>query len=275
MCVCVCVGKRKKNAKTHWETNKSVKQKKKNAKKDEEDEQKKKKTTKRKTKEKIIKTIWNLCAYFISFGFANAASQQLPQGHRCPGGGGVWKEESGRNILGNVLCRVLSFLRDFPPRFYFFFLFFGTHLMPFVLLIDIYDMYTYIYLYRYVYASQSGRLFLYSAWQNVFMHFLNGNWSNSSARLHDGTMARGGACVERLMRFHARQKAHEIVKNYFLSYSGNIFHSANKLNSTLVRELTNSVHLFSTCGRPTWDTSQFELSVANTYVGRTHRYMVS
>lgn len=81
---------------------------------------KRKKTTKRKTKEKIIKTIWNLCAYFISFGFANAASQQLPQGHRCPGGGGVWKEECGRNILGNVLCRVLSFLRDFPPRFYFF-----------------------------------------------------------------------------------------------------------------------------------------------------------
>lgn len=145
--------------------------------------------------------------------------------------------------------------------------------MAFVLLIDIYDMYTYIYLYRYVYASQSGRLFLYSAWQNVFMHFLNGNWSNSSARLHDGTMARGGACVERLMRFHARQKAHEIVKNYFLSYSGNIFHSANKLNSTLVRELTNSVHLFSAIlvGAQR-ETRQFELSVANRCRSNTQIY---
>jgi len=74
MCVCVCSGKRKKNAKTHWETNKSVKQQdkyiyytiythiytiKKNQKKKEENakKQRKKKTTRQKTKQKIIKTI--------------------------------------------------------------------------------------------------------------------------------------------------------------------------------------------------------------------------
>lgn len=75
-CVDVCGGKRKKNAKTHWETNKSVKQQDKNiytyiwiyVYKQKKKQGKNYKA--KETKQKIIKTIWNLCAYFISFGFA-------------------------------------------------------------------------------------------------------------------------------------------------------------------------------------------------------------
>lgn len=118
------------------------------------------------------------------------AMQPLSSSHRGIGaqrgmGRGVAERGNERggvrkNILGNVLCRVLSFLRDFPPLFYYFFRYPLDAICSAHRYIYIYDMY--IHIYRYVYASQRLRL---SGRQNVFMHFVNGNWSNSSARLHD------------------------------------------------------------------------------------------
>lgn len=88
------------------------------------------------------------------------------------GGGG-----SGRNILGNVLCRVLSFLRDFPPRFFYIFF---RYPLDAICSAHRYIRYVHIHIRISICickpeAAVKWEVFLYSAWQNVFMHFLNGN----------------------------------------------------------------------------------------------------
>lgn len=136
----------------------------------------------------------------------------MPRGEEC---GKEWGGGIGRNILGNVLCRVLSFLRDFPPRFYFFYFF--RYQLDAICSAHRYIRYVHIHIRISICickpeAAVKWEVFFIFGLAKRFHAFLE-----RKLKQFECTIARGGACVERLMRFHARQKAHEIVKNYFLS----------------------------------------------------------
>lgn len=147
---------------------------------------KKKKTTKRKTKEKIIKTIWNLCAYFISFGFANAASQQLPQGHRCPGGGSsVERGKWGKHLRQRfVPCFVVS------SWFSSSFLFFSVPTWCHLFCSSIYTICTHIYTCIDMYMqARVGVVFIFGLAKrfHAFLERKLKQFECTIARWHDGT----------------------------------------------------------------------------------------
>lgn len=115
-----------------------------------------------------------------------------------------WGEGIGRNILGNVLYGVLSFSSWFSCSFIYFSLFFfflGTHLMPFVLLIDIH-IYKHIwYINRYVCVCVcKPEAAVKWEWVSFFL-FFNAFLVERKLKQFECTLS-----APKLMRFHARHR---------------------------------------------------------------------
>lgn len=115
--------------------------------------EKKRKLQNERRKRKIIKTIWNLCAYFISFGFGNAGGSQQasPQGSNVGDLRGVLGVRR-RNILGNVLYGVLSFSSWFSCSF----IYFSSSSFFRYSLDAICSAHRYMYIHTYVYGISIG-----------------------------------------------------------------------------------------------------------------------
>lgn len=164
---------------------------------------KKRKLQNERRKRKIIKTIWNLCAYFISFGFGNAGgSQQAPlRIERRWLEGGAWGEEEKHLRQRFVRCFVVFFVIFL--LFYLFFVFFFFSVLTWCHLFC-----SSIYIHTYVYGISIGMCVCKPEaavkWEWLLFYFFFffqciSCWTETEAiRVH----------VERpkLMRFHARHR---------------------------------------------------------------------